>query len=425
MNVIHVSHSDLHGGASIAAYRLHQSLIKFGLQSRMLVQKKISDNPEVISPTNYYSKAFSIFCLVYDEFINRLQNSPNMGFHTAWGFSSFTNRKIKSLATEIINLHWTRGIPSISEIGKFNVPVVWTLHDMWAFCGSEHYSPDSDNARWRKIYSKMNRSPTSKGIDVDKLTWSKKRKKWKRNFHIVAPSNWIAECVRSSSLMASWPVTVIPYPIDTKVFSPIDKLQARSILNLPPNEIILLFGAIGGGEDSRKGFDLLLKAINDFNLFDIFERNIRCVVFGQSEPKNPPIINFPVTWFGILNDEWSLSLLYSAADVMIIPSRQDNLPQTGIEAHACGCPVVAFRVGGLPDIVEHLKTGYLAEPLDPKSLAQGIYWVLGDFDRQKTLSHNARAKAAKIWSPNIVAQQYVDVYRQAISEQSPQLKNKF
>ena len=169
---------------------------------------------------------------------------------------------------------------------------------------------------------------------------------------------------------------------------------------------------MGGGKDPRKGIDLLVAALallrTEPNL-----QNLQLVVFGQLAPQSPAQLGFPVHYTGHLHDDLSLRALYSAADVMVIPSRQDNLPNTGLEAHACGTPVVAFNTGGLPDIVVDRVTGALAEPFEPASLAAAIRWMLEDPERRKTFGHSARQRAVQLWNPARVAQMYEQVFEQA------------
>ena len=207
--------------------------------------------------------------------------------------------------------------------------------------------------------------------------------------------------------MGDWPVTVIPYPIDTDIWQPVDKGLARQLLGLPQDVPLLLFGASGGTSDPRKGFDLLTAALD--HLRGEID-GLELAVFGQGEPKQPMNLGFPVHYMGRPQDPLSLRVLYSAADAMVIPSRQDNLPNTGLEAHACGTPVIAFKVGGLPDIVDHFKTGYLATPFDTEDLARGVQWVLGDGNLRKALSRSACERALKLWSPQVISNLYYRLY---------------
>jgi glycosyltransferase involved in cell wall biosynthesis len=185
---------------------------------------------------------------------------------------------------------------------------------------------------------------------------------------------------------------------------------------MPQDWPLLLFGAMGGGTVPRKGIDLLLAALAQLRSEPNLQ-SLQPVVFGQCAPQSPPQLRFPVHYTGHLHDDLSLRALYSAADAMVIPSRQDNLPNTGLEAHACGTPVVAFNTGGLPDIVADRITGALAEPFEPASLAAAIRWVLEDPQRHQSLRHAARQRAEELWNPARVAALYADVYRQAMDGQ--------
>jgi glycosyltransferase involved in cell wall biosynthesis len=232
---------------------------------------------------------------------------------------------------------------------------------------------------------------------------------------IVTPSRWLADCARQSALMSDWPVEVIPNALDTEAWSPIEPRTARYLLGLPPAAPLLLFGAYGGAVDPRKGFDLLADALARLRGQ---VPDLRLLVIGQAEPEEVPDLGFPVHYGGRLSDDLSLRVIYSAADAMLIPSRQDNLPNTGVEAHACGTPVIAFDIGGLPDIVTHEQTGWLARPFDPEDLAQGIRWVLTDAERHARLCEQARAEAVRRFAYPVVAQRYRALYAQAIEQQA-------
>lgn len=413
MKVELVSHSDLMGGAARAAFRLHRALIAAGEVSTLRVAAKISDDWRVVSSNPTAGSRLQARLKLLSNRVMRLQKSDNLTIHSAGAFySSKIDREINSTDTQIVNLHWVCGnMLSVEDIGRIRKPVVWTMHDMWPFCGAEHYCDDAPEARFKTGYSRTNRPAGNSGPDIDRWVWKRKREAWRKPMHIVAPSRWLAECARNSVLMRDWPISVIPNPLDTQAYRPYSKPTARNILNLPEDKKLIAFGAIGGGIDSRKGFDMLLAALR---LVSESNTNIACVIFGQSEPKNNPDIGMPIYWMGHLNDDISLALLYSAVDVVVVPSRQENLPQTGTEAQACGCPVVAFNCTGLPDVVEHTKTGYLAEAYSVTDLATGINWVVEDDERHLLLSKAARERALRLWSPEVVIPQYMKVYQSAI-----------
>jgi glycosyltransferase involved in cell wall biosynthesis len=324
-------------------------------------------------------------------------------------------RAIDSSDADVVNLHWISAeMMSVEDIGRIDKPLVWTLHDMWAFCGAEHYSPDGPQARWRHGYDAANRPAGDRGLDMDRWTWKRKRKAWRNAMHIVCPSNWLARCARESALMHEWSVSAIPNTLDLNVFKPQDRGFCRAALNLPADRRIVLFGAIGGGQDPRKGYDLLLEALRHLAARDEAQV-ILCTIFGESEPHPSPGLPVPTRWMGFLHDDVVLALLYGAADVMVVPSRQENLVQTGTEAQACGCPVVAFDGAGIRDVVQHLETGYLAEPFDAADLASGIAYILENGARRLKLGKAARERALRLWSPSVVVPQYLEVYLAAIA----------
>jgi glycosyltransferase involved in cell wall biosynthesis len=302
---------------------------------------------------------------------------------------------------------------SIEDIGRFSKPIVWTLHDMWAFSGTEHYIDDELTARWRTGYFAHNRPSNHRGLDVDSWVWHRKRRAWQQPIHIVTPSQWLADCARTSCLMRDWPIHTIPNTLDTEKFSPQDKTMARKKLGLPEDKHLVLFGSPGDEQNLRKGWDILKLALAQLSTRIT---NVAGVIFGQSKPVDPPQLGLPLYWMGRLNDEVTVALLYSAVDVVVVPSRQDNLPQTGTEAQTCGCPVVAFNTCGLPSVVIHQETGYLAKCFDSDDLAKGIEWVLADTERHARLSHQARERAVQLWSPDVVSKQYINVYEQAITD---------
>lgn len=412
MKVIQLNHSDINGGAARAAYRIHHALRQAGVDSRMGVDSAISGDWTVQGPSTRFRRGLAkLRPTMGSVLIRPFFKTGNTIIHSPAILPSGRVAALNNSDADVLHLHWVQGeMLSIAEIGTLRKPVVWTLHDMWAFCGAEHYTEDF---RWRDGYVKGNRPPYESGFDLNRWTWQRKRKHWQRPMHIVTPSRWLANCARQSVLMRDWPVTVIPNTIDTDVWLPINKAMARALLGLPLDVPLLLFGAMGGARDPRKGFDLLQVALAHLRGQ---LPGLELVVFGQLAPEAPPALGFPVHYTGHLHDDVSLRLLYSAADVLAIPSRQDNLPNNGVEAHACGTPVVAFNTCGLPDIVAHQQTGYLAKPFDATDLAAGIQWVLGDAARLAALGAAARARAVELWSGEVVAQQYKAAYRVAVGQ---------
>lgn len=409
MKIIHVNHSDINGGAARAAYRIHHALRGTGFDSRMRVSLATAGDWTVDGPRSKVAKLSAKLRPSVTSLVNIALKTGNPTIHSTGILPSRLCKELSTSEADVVHLHWVNGeMMSVADIGNLKKPVVWTLHDMWAFCGAEHYTEDM---RWRDGYTSTNRPMYEAGFDLNRWTFTRKQKHWKRPIHIVAPSRWLADCARQSMLMRDWPVTVVPNTLDTDTWQPINKATARELLGLPTDVPLMLFGAMGGSSDPRKGFDLLQTALRYLRGQ---LRGLELVVFGQLAPKVPPDMGFPVHYMGHLYDDVSLRLLYSAVDVMIAPSLQEAFGQTGSEAQACGTPVVAFNATGLLDVVAHQQTGYLARAFDASDLASGIQWVLADASRLETLGAAARARAVELWSGEVVAEQYQAVYREAM-----------
>lgn len=373
LKVIHINHSDIGGGAARAAYRIHHALRVSGVDSTMWVNVAAAGDWTAEGPDSKWSKAISRARPHVAGLLRKTLRTDNPIIHSPSILPSNWVRRLNASDADVVHLHWVQGeMLSISDIGRIEKPIVWTLHDMWAFCGAEHLAWDE---RWRDGYRRDNRPSHESGFDLNRWTWERKRKHWKRPMHIVTPSRWLANCVQESALMHDWHVSVIPNCLDTERWRPLEQAFARELLALPPEVPLIMFGSHGANAAHHKGFDLLTAALG--HLRGMIS-GLELVVFGQLGPHNPPDLGFPVHYTGHLHDDVSLRALYSAADVLVVPSRQDNLPNIAVEAHSCGTPVVAFNIGGLPDIVEHKSTGYLAKAFETEDLAAGIRWVLGD-----------------------------------------------
>lgn len=428
MKVCHISMSDIQGGAARAGYRIHRSLLAAGIDSRMRVRRKISDDWTVEGPASTVGRIWTHLRPQVWSLLKKCHRSSEKFFFSTNLLSSQWAHRINREDWDVVHLHWIgTEMISIADIGRIRKPVVWTLHDMHAFCGAEHYTM---GRRWKDGYYRHSRPEGERGVDLNRWMWKRKRKHWKRPMHIVTPSSWLGTCARQSALMRDWPVDVIPNPLDPKAFAPVDSGLARDFLGLSQDKALVAFGAIGGGRNFVKGFDLLIDALNDLRGY---RDDLELVVFGQSEPKNLIDLGFPVNYTGHLHDDLSLRMVYSAADVMVVPSRMEAFGQTASEAHACGTPVVAFDATGVTDIVDHKKTGYLARPYDPIDLSRGIQWVLKALGAgsnripvqsisggvtDTTLSSAARSKAVSQYASSDIGRAYLKTYHEAKKQNS-------
>lgn len=416
MKVLHISHSDISGGAARAAYRLHRAQLATGIDSHMLVRSKKSDDWTVQGPVTRIEKLFNIVRGFIGAQLMKLQRSQNVNFHSGDWLPSNLAKNINASDADVVHLHWVAGeTMSIEDMGRIKKPIVWTMHDMWPFCGAEHVTDYDTNARWRAGYTKANRGDGERGLDLDRYVWLRKLKAWRHPIHIVAPSRWLAECAKGSKLFEDKAITVIPNTLNTDVYKPLDNAFCRQALNLPSDKKIILFGAMGGGRDKNKGYDLLVAALEHLSL-SVKDDSVHCVVFGQSEPQKAPELPLKTKWLGHIHDDATLALLYNAATVMVVPSRQENLPQTATEAQACGTPVVAFDCTGLRDVVEHQQTGYLAKAYDSVDMAAGLQWILGNPAECERLDRNARLRAEKLWSMDTVVEQYLSIYSRLLEK---------
>ncbi len=415
MNILQLSTDDFSGGASRAAYRLHQALCAQGLDSRMRVLVHQTANARVIAgrgPRSFEQKVRDRVARVLRDRRARQFRTDNLILHSYGQVSAGLVGEINASPADVLNLHWIVNLLSVEDIGRLRKPIVWTLHDMWAFCGGEHYAPDNVGARFGHGYLNDNRPAGEHGPDLNREAWERKRRAWAdQSFQIVAPSRWMAGCVRDSVLFRNTPVRVIPNPIEMEqLWRPLSKRFAHAALGLDPNKQYVLSGS-AGGSPHLKGEDLLLKAMA--RVAAARGQEIEILIFGQFRPLHDQDWPCRVHWLGPVRDDHVMATIYSACDLMVVPSRQDNLPNTAVEANACGAPVVGFEIGGLPDIVSHQESGWLARAFDTDMLGDGILWMLSDPQRLAKLSAQARKIALARYSGQAVTQQYLQVYEEA------------
>lgn len=409
MKILIVSTSDLAGGAARAAHRLHESLIEQGIDSQMLVQTKISDEYRVLT---FGRKYLNKLRTVLDGLpIRRYKNRSATDFSTAYFPFSKVIKQINRIRPDIVHLHWIcGGMMPVEDLTKIKAPIVWNLQDMWAFTGGCHYDEKCGAYQQKCGNCKVLRSP--KESDLSRSVWNRKANTFSkiRDLTLVGVSQWITDCSKSSSLFKNRPHFRIPNAINTDIFRPLEKKIARPFFNIPLNKKIILFGAASPLGDPRKGGIQLLEALSHLNLQDV-----EVVIAGQSQPPVPIKLNFPVHYIAPVADEMSLALIYNIADVVIVPSLQENLANTVIESLACGVPVVAFNIGGNQDMISHMENGFLAKENDSKDLAHGIEWII-QHNSPDAISQASRKKALDTYQYRIVAPQYIDLYTQILEK---------
>jgi glycosyltransferase involved in cell wall biosynthesis len=443
MKIIHINFSGRSGGAAIATGRLHTALIRNGIDSSFWCARKPARNKQsVCIKKPGWQKLDGLKNVIVQRALGWIGVGAG---HSINIFPSRLVRQLNASNADVIHLHWINAeMVSIAQLAKIKKPMVWTLHDMWAFCGAEHYTTDNRyvtgyrSSEFRVQGSESSRDgqspdncqlPTSNcrsKIDVNRWVFRRKQKHWKNwRPHLVTPSNWLAGCARESLLFKDRSVQVVPNCLDLDLFTPADQEGCRKRFGLPLDKKLVLFGA-ASPSDLRKGRDLLADALGSLTM------DVELVVFGAAD--GVPFGGMKTYWTGRIDSEQKMTALYNAADLMCVPSRQDNLPNTAVEACACGVPVVAFDIGGLSDIVEHMQTGYLAQPFDTADFARGIEWVLARRNAERRmldagcellstqhpdsdfLSANSRRKAERCFAPGVVAGQYISVYERVLAE---------
>ena len=410
MKIYHFCANNNKGGAARAASRIHHALLKLGLDSTMFVDELDMTSERVYGSNGILDIFLSKARAKAANLLLKSLNTENSSQHSLSVFPSRWLKFINESDVDIVHLHWiNREMISISDIGKIKKPIVWTLHDMWSFSGAEHLCEDN---RWEAGYFKYNRPSYEKGFDLNRWVFERKLKHWKEPINIVTPSTWLSECARSSYLMNSWPISTIPNCLDDELWKPSVKQYARNLFGLSQKKKLILFGSYGSNTTLNKGFDLLLKSLQTLNDTQV---EYELAVFGDASQAQFSKLTIPVHLIGHISNDEKLALLFSAADMMVIPSRQEAFGQVASEAQACGTPVVAFSTSGLKDIVEHRETGYLAQPFDIHDLAAGIEWVATTKDADH-LSKKATERAHAIFSYRHVAMLYRSLYQKILNE---------
>jgi glycosyltransferase involved in cell wall biosynthesis len=413
VRITHLSKYDLIGGAARSAYRLQTGLRLAGQDSWMLVLEKQSADPAVLRfqpPRDLRTRARRG---LQRRFLGRSETQIPLPA----GASFFSDDRSQHGAdvlrqlrdTEILNLHWVAGLidyraffPALPN----GIPIVWTLHDMNPFTGGCHF--DDGCGRYIDACGCCPQLGSSDPQDISSDIWSRKKAAYSgvagRPFHLVAPSRWLAQEAGKSSLFADFPTTVIPYGIDTDLFQPRDKRQAREELKIPEKSFVVLFLADSVSE-RRKGFTALTDALH--LLKDIQGLCLLAVGRGaKSTHLEPRVVSLDY-----IGDENRLSVIYSAADIFLLPTLQDNFPNTALEALACGLPVIGSMVGGVPEIVRDGMTGALVEAGNPNALASAIEDFARNPERRKEMSVNCRRVAVEEYSLEIQARRYVELYK--------------
>ena len=414
LKVIHLNTYEGNGGAGRACIRLNDALNAQGADSEVMVfyQFEESTRTKSFSKTPF-QKAMAVFNILAERYlVKAFVKALKTPFSLQWfGRSVIKHPELKK--ADLIHLHWiNHGFLSpkfLAELDELDKPIVWTFHDSNAFTGGCHVRYSCENYHQQcgccplLKYSGKN--------DISHRTWLRKKDAYaKLNFHIVAPSNWMANSVKFSSLMGARTVNVIPNTIETAIFKPYVKEAAKKLLNIAPEKFVLMSGFMPSKNDKHKGTAYLLDALEIFSKRPgVDKRNIELVIFGNKENAEMPEFPFKTTFLGTISNDEHLAKCYSAADAFLTASLEDNLPNTVMESLSCATPVIAFKTGGIPDMVKHQQNGYLAQYESAADLANGMEWIYRHPNKED-IQKEARRTILADFSPAVIAEKHLNLY---------------
>ncbi|WP_345247084.1 glycosyltransferase family 4 protein [Nibrella saemangeumensis] len=418
MKVVQLSTYHTAGGAAVAATRLHRALQRYGIDSSMLIgtsKRQETPHPEdgvMLLANNFLAEqmAFGRFVLERLFFLPyERDKSVRFQFSPAVTGTDLTFHPVIQQA-DIIHLHWVHfGFLSLNGLGRLfrlGKPIVWTMHDMWAFTGGCHYSRGCDHFHTHCRQCPYLRWPGERDLSY-RIFEDKLRLYQNAPLTLISPSRWLRDLAGTSPLGRAFRTLAIPNPIDTDLFYPTDRNEVRQRLGLPTDRPLILFGSFNTA-DPRKGFQSFTEALRLLKV-RLNDNHPEIMIFGKGQAGDFAHLPFPVRHLGILTTEEQTAAAYNAADVMVVPSLEDNLPNTVVESLACGTPVIGFRTGGIPEMIEHRQNGYLAAVGSAEELADGMHWLLTSADSAQ-LREQARQTAEKRFSEAVVAQQFTELY---------------
>lgn len=418
MRVLIVNTSEKAGGAAVAANRLMDALNNNGVKVKMLVRDKVTDDITVVGlPQSLRSQwhfLWERWCIFWHLRFSKKHLFAIDIANTGFDITSLPEFK----EADVIHLHWInqgmlslRGIRKILNSGK---PVVWTMHDMWpasSIChltlGCHHYNNGCGNCKYL---------PGGGGKkDLSAKIWKKKQKLYRSgNISFVTCSRWLASEAKLSALLSGQRIHTIPNPIDTHVYCQKDRREARFRTTMPQDKRIILFIA-QKATNPYKGMDFLVEACGLLVAEHPEMKENTCVaILGGHSEELAHALPFEAISLGYVSDDKRIVDIYNAADVFVLPSLSENLPNTIMEAMACGVPSVGFKVGGIPEMIDHKKNGYVANYRDAKDLAAGIHWVLDEADRTE-LQRACLTKVTHNYSQHAVALNYIEIYNEAMA----------
>lgn len=415
MKPLIISFNDIRGGASISAFRLHKGLLKLGHNSQMFVAQKFSNLDSVIKfkpSTDLSTRLKRRLKRERNNFVLKRYPAGVLAKHEFFSLPSCEHGYdvIRQMPNaDIFNLHFFTGFIDLEIFFKQcspKAPIVWTLHDMNAITGGCHY--DHECGKFSKGCTACPILESNKKYDLSYKIWRQKECIYssiaKGKLAIVTPSKWLAEQVKKRPSLADKMVTVIPYGLDIDVFHPMDKQAIRNILGIPENSVVILFVA-HNISSRRKGLSYLLDALAGMDKsFPLFLLTVGEGAFPADQ------LQFPSLPLGNIGNEVMMAMAYNAADVFVMPSLYDNLPNTVMESLACGTPVVAFDAGGIPEMVRNGITGTVVPKGDSRALRDAILELIEDEKKRMKFSENCRRIAEEEYNLELQAKRYWELF---------------
>lgn len=413
LNVLHISTADNLGGSGRSAYRVHTGLKRLGVRSRMLVGTKVTDDPDVATVATGRLRAL-------DNLSNRI--TGRLSWQYLFYPSSFSvlrhNWMREADVVQLFNTHGGYFSHTLLPLISRHRPIVWRLSDMWPMTGHCVYSFDCE--RWKTGCGScpLLSDPPELYRDTTARLWRMKNWLYERSaLTIVAPSRWIGELAQQSPLLGRFDTHLIPNGLDTGIFRPIEKAVAREQLGIEESRRVILFSA-HYVSDRRKGASLMLEALERLAAANSFS-DVTLLVVGGRINEWQARLPFEVKLLDHVNSDERLASVYSAADIFVLPTVAENLPNGILESMACGTPPITFDVGGCPDAVRHMETGYLARYKDVEDLAQGLRLLLDDEPLRLRLGQRSREVALAEYTIELQARRFKELYEQ-ILERRPQ-----
>ncbi len=420
MKILIISYSDKGGGAAAGAVRLCEALNKAGVTAHIGVPYVRSDNPYVVElgrKRTFFLRVKDRLSRDYEKLVMRRFKSSNTILHSLNRFSLIDVDLINNSDYDLVNLHWICGNTlSARDIARIKKPVVWTMHDSWPACGAEHHPNVLEgDERYKSIYTRKNKPVSTKGPDICRKVWRNKYKylhDYPINFS--APSNWEAQILRDSSLFGHRECRAIPNLIDSSIFKPLafqEKNFLRTLYGLSESKTTLCFGAADDftNKNSIKGAYYLIEVLKLLQNKDQFQ----LIVFGSASNDFEKEVGIKTLFTGFQTNPFVLSNFYAMSDIFLCPSIVENLPFTCLESICCGLAVVAFNQGGVPDIIEHKRNGYLAECYSIEDFMHGIEYCVNNLSALQSYSHS---KAIRDFDSEETVKKYIDYFEEVIGK---------